>query len=373
MQHKNEKNTSKGIILITSLWIIAILTVFAVSVARQASILIRLASYDVDRQKAYFIAQAGIFRALSEKMLEYKTGMSTGIDALSQSWANNKELFLKREFGEGAYTLWHERPVSGPAPGSPEILYGLMDEQSKLNINIADESTLSNMLVYINADKDQAIEIAGSILSWRGVDSTIAFSSGRLSYGAENDYYKGLYPGYNRKNSNFDHIYELSLVRGITNEIMHKIEPYITVYGNGMININTASTPVLNALIGPAFPGLAQKIDDYRAGPDGVIGTKDDRWFSLGPVIINRERDGLVAIKNLQDAQWYANIYGITTEEYNRIRELATGLNPQLCVSSEVYRARVLAEVKKVKVELQAVYDFTGDKERPKIRFWYQE
>jgi general secretion pathway protein K len=366
-------NTSKGIILITSLWIIAILTVLAVSLARQASISIRLASYDVDRQKAYFIAHAGILRALSEKMLEYKTGMSTEIDALSQPWANNKELFFKRELGEGTYTLWYECPVLNQDKDSSLFMYGLMDEQSKININTADENTLKNILLYIDVEQDQAIEMAGSILDWRDADSATASTPDRLLYGAENDYYQGLSPAYRCKNLDLDHIYELVLVKGFTNEIIDKIKPYITVYGDGRVNINTASAPVLHALFGSAYPRLAQKISDYRAGQDGMIGTKDDRWFSMGPVVIDRGRDGLVEIKNLQDAQWYANIYGITTDEYSRIRELSIGPNPQLCVSSEVYRAQALSEVKKVKVELQVVYDFTSDREMPKVKFWYQE
>jgi general secretion pathway protein K len=363
----------KGIILITSLWIIAILTVFAVSVARQASISVKLASYDVDRQKAYFLARAGMQRSLAEKMLEYKTGMSTEIDALSQSWANNKELFLRRELGEGHYTVYYSYPELVQDKSRQHVLYGLMDEQSRLNINFADENTLINMLNYLDIGEDKAIEIAGSIIDWRDADNIVASSAARLLYGAEDDYYQGLSPAYNCKNADFDYIYELLLVKGVTADIMDKVKPYITVYGNGKTNINTAGVPVLQALIGPAFPDLAEKIARYRSGPDNVIGTKDDRWFSLGSIIIDRARDGLVEIKNLQDAQWYANIHNITTDEYNRIRELAAGISQQFSVNSQTYRARVISEVERVKVELEAVYDFTEDRDSPKIRFWYQE
>jgi type II secretory pathway component PulK len=368
------KNISRqGIILLSALWIISILTILAVSVSRQASMAIKLASYDVDRQKAYLIARAGMLRALSEKMMEYETGMSVDIDALSQSWANNKELFHEHELGEGTYTIYYEYPVLGSGGSGFPVLYGLMDEQSKININTADENTLMNILLYIGLQQNQAMQIAGSIVDWRDSDGTIASSSAGLLYGAENDYYQGLDPAYMCKNADFNHINELSVVRGVTKDIMDKIKPYITVYGNGKVNINTASGPVLNALIGPGFPDLAEKIVDYIAGADKEIATRDDRWFSLGPVVIDRKRDGFVEIKNLQDAQWYANIYGIRTEEYNRLKELASGINPVFSASSDVYRLRVLSEVKKVKVQLEAVYDFTQDKESAKIKFWYQD
>ena len=38
------------------------------------------------------------------------------------------------------------------------------------------------------------------------------------------------------------------LIRGITAEIFKKLKPYITIYGDGQININTAGKEVLTAL-----------------------------------------------------------------------------------------------------------------------------
>ena len=363
----------KGVILITALWIVAILSLFAVTIGRQASISLRLASYDADKRKAYLIARAGMTRALSEKAIEYKTGMSSDIDAFSQPWANNKGLFLRHAFGEGYYTVGYEYPVPEKGREKPLMLYGLMDEQSKININTASEETLMNLLLYFNADEDLALSIAGSIIDWRDPDDIIASSQRGLLYGAENEYYQGLEKPYNCKNAPFENIYELLLVRGVTAEILYKIKPYITVYGNGMININTASEVVLDALMGPAFEGLGAKIARYRQGNDDKIGTKDDSWFSFGAVIVDRGKEGFVEIKNLQDPQWYANIYSVRTEEYNRIRQLLSLTEPTICVASDTYRAVVHAEVNRVKIRLEAVYDFSDKKNLPIIKYWYQE
>jgi general secretion pathway protein K len=362
-----------GVILIASLWIIAILSIFAVSIGRQASVSLKLTSYDTDKRQAYFIARAGIVRALSEKLMEYKTGMSSDIDALSQPWANNKDLFLMRTFGPGYYTIGYEYPVSEQNETREVRLYGLMDEQSKININTASEDTISNLLLYFDVEEDLALSIAGSIIDWRDADSEIASSERGLLYGAEEEYYQSLAQPYSCKNAPFDNIYELLLVKNITPDILSSIKPYITVYGNGMVNINTASEPVLSALMGPDFSGLAAKIVLYRQGDDDIIGTDDDSWFSLGPVIVDRGKQGLVEIKNLQDPQWYANIYGITTEEYNRIKVLISVTEPEICVSSDVYRAIAQADVRKVKVRLEAVYDFSEKNKPPAIKYWYQE
>ncbi|MDD5504714.1 MAG: type II secretion system protein GspK [Candidatus Omnitrophica bacterium] len=363
----------KGVILITSLWIVAILSLFAVTVGRQASISLKLASYETDKRKAFFTARAGIMRALAEKRMEYVLGMSAGIDALSQAWANNESLFRAHAFGPGYYTVSYEYPGLDADGKKPATLYGLMDEQSKININTAVEDTLRGLFMSFIVDEEKALSLAGSIIDWRDADSITASSEKGLLYGAENEYYTGLNPPYECKNAAFDSIYELLLVRGMDDKIFRMIKPYITVYGNGMVNINTAGERVLSALIGEDFPELASKINRYRQGEDGIIGTKDDAWFGFGPEVVDRREDGLVEIKNLQDPDWYANIYSITTDEYNRIRELLSIGAAQICVASDVYRVSAVADVDGVKSRLEAVYMFSDKKNFPTAVFWYQE
>ena len=359
---------NRGVILIAALWIVAILAVFAVSVGRRSAISLKLISYDADSLKAYFIARAGIMRVLAEKNLEYESGLSLDIDALSESWANNKELFDNKSFGSGTYTVGYNYEEES-SDESPPILYGLMDEQSKISINSATKETLANLIGSLDIDETEAEEIAAAIIDWRDEDSKALSEDG--FEGAEDEYYQALTNPYYCKSAAFDNIYELTAVRGIEPKLLNKLTNYITTYGDGKVNINTAGEVVLDALFGPEFPNLSMKIIRFRRGGDDIIGTSDDRWFSFGNALIERE-EGLVEIKNLQDAQWYANIYGITTEEYNRIRELIGSANPQLSVKSTAYRAIVVGEVDRVRARLVAVYELDNE-ESPITRFWYQE
>lgn len=367
------KRHSRGVILITSLWIVSILSLFAVYIGRQTSISLKLVSYDLSRYKAYFIAKAGMQRALSEKAIEYKTGMSSEIDAYSQSWANNSGLFLKRSFSDGYYTIGYKYPGTLTGDRAEAMMYGLLDEQSKVNINFADINTLKELFICLDMKSDKALQMACCVMDWRDEDDIIMSSEEGSLCGAENFYYKGLSPAYECKNSNFDIIYELSLVKGFTNDIIDMLKPYITTYGNGLVNINTASEPVLRALIGPDFPSLASKIIDYRQGEDGLLGTADDAWFAIGPVIIDRGRGGLVEIKNLLEEHWYGNFYGIDTDEYNRIRELVSGTKPLICAASDIYRAFVLSEFDGIKFIAEGVYDFSDKSKPPVTRYWLQE
>ena len=92
-------------------------------------------------------------------------------------------------------------------------------------------------------------------------------------------------PGLTNGGSVLDHIVntrvrfkeELLLIDGMTQETYNGLKDLVTTYGNGGVNINTASADQL-ALLG-MDNDLVKKIQDYRAGEDGIEGTKDDKSF----------------------------------------------------------------------------------------------
>ena len=380
-------SAKKGAILITTLWVVTILTALCVSVAHRSAITLKLSSYQTDKIKSQLIARAGIYKALAIKRLEYKEQRSHTIDAWSQPWANVPEIFKDYIYGEGFYTVSY--PVPGEAKGifskQKTFLHGLSDEASRLNINKASAEMLAQLVTLCDVDEGEAEEIAYCIVDWRDEDSSIGQDPEfERMLGAEDEYYQGLDNPYPCKNSDFAVTEELFLVKGITPEIFYGakdkkgnvsagLKDFITVYTEGEVNINTASERVLSALFAPDFEELPEKIGAYRRGRDGTIGTTDDRWFSVGTYVIERGREGMVEIKNLNEGDWLGNIYGITTEEYNKIKGLVGSGDIKISASSKVYRATVEAEVKKVKSSIEAVYEFDSEKETPVVRFWRQE
>ena len=126
--------------------------------------------------------------------------------------------------------------------------------------------------------------IVNSIKDWLDKDEDLITG---LS-GAESDYYEQLDPPYASKNGPFDHLSEVRLVKGITQELFSGLAEtaglgdYITVYGTeeqnnerfsfpGKININTAALPVLTVLVPPENEDFANLLIDYR---DAVSGTQ---------------------------------------------------------------------------------------------------
>ena len=67
------------------------------------------------------------------------------------------------------------------------------------------------------------------------------------------------------KSGDLDSIDELLLVPGIDATIYERLQPYVTIYGNGSININGADIPVLMSLSASMDKTMAQSIIRYRA------------------------------------------------------------------------------------------------------------
>jgi len=156
----------------------------------------------------------------------------------------------------------------------------MIDEERKININTASATVLEALFQdQASLTPSQAKEIADSIIDWRDTDDV------KRENGAEGAYYQSLPSPYPCKNARFDILEELMLIKGVRPESLQTIRDFITVYGDGRVNINTASYPVLHAL--GVSEILAEKIIRCRTGSDEIEGTEDDEVFSQPSTIIS--------------------------------------------------------------------------------------
>lgn len=265
----------KASILIIAIWSLCILTTFAVYLGygvRQKIVLVKRLD---DRAKLHFIAEAGVKKAIAA----VKKEPEKSYDALKDSWSNNVSLFNDVEVGDGAFNVCYN--YTDEQSGSPETRWGLVDEERKVNINKADLTILKRFFrVSLGFDEVQAQELAASIIDWRDGDSELSIPLGS----AEDSYYRGLSYPYEAKDAEFEALDELLLVKGMNQDVFDRIKNYITIYGSGKVNINTASGVVLLAL------GLNEDIVDeilsFRCGEDGITGTTDDNIFDTPSNIV---------------------------------------------------------------------------------------
>ncbi|MDH5202828.1 MAG: type II secretion system minor pseudopilin GspK [Nitrospirota bacterium] len=134
------------------------------------------------------------------------------------------------------------------------VLLRIEDENSKFNIN---------SIVYSNgALNDEAYHSFVRLLRALGIESGIA---DRIVDWIDPDKEPRLSDSEKAsKNLYLDSIDELLLIPGIDNTIYEKIATYVTIYGDGLININGAEIPVLMSLSDSINKNMAERIVAYR-------------------------------------------------------------------------------------------------------------
>jgi type II secretory pathway component PulK len=166
------------------------------------------------------------------------------------------------------------------AVGDGECSITITEENSRLNVNLLkdkdgklDQTRTEQLLRLIDLlNREQTdlphigYSLVPSIIDWTDSDDLVTnlpFIQ-HENMGAESSYYNKLQVSYRCKNSLLDTTEELLLVKGITQEVFNRICDYVTVYGDGKVNINSASRRVIECLSEKMDVVLAQMIIDRR-------------------------------------------------------------------------------------------------------------
>jgi general secretion pathway protein K len=268
----NNLKSNKASILIIALWSVSFLTTMAVILGfqvRQKLILIKRLE---DRDIVRLIADAGIKKAIASVVSVPQDKYSS----LNQKWSNDSDAFKDVNVGEGRFSVSYEND-------SGTTCFGLIDEESKININKVNAQLIGRLFRLAGLEESEAQDLAMSVIDWRDADSQMSSPTG----GAEDPYYRNLPAPYEAKDAPFESIDELLLVKGVNENIFQKVKKYITIYGNGRVNVNTATKIVLMAV--GYSENIADKIIAYRNGKDSIAATNDDNFFEsiseIGPKI----------------------------------------------------------------------------------------
>ena len=332
----------RGTILITSLWILAILSIFAMGIGFRISIEARLAKYGIDGVRALYLSRAGMYKAM-ELMSKKPAGLPDSIRQCGITLQNDDKpehtlqgMFVNIKLGDGSFTVAHDK--------NP----GISDEERRINLNTNsygttdEETVLVNLLDSLNL---QSLADASTIAANKDIAHAIVMWRTNKDDPTEDNYYESL--GYKRKRADFAAIDELAMVRGVTSQVFDMIKDYVTVYGE-KININTASDKVLLAI--GLSPSIVGQMAQYCNGPDGIAGTKDDMAF--GGVDIESIFSGTVSA---QDTAAVANLKNSFTTTSNYFRIESTGVMTR---SKIVKKIVVIAKKEAGKVILKSYREY---------------
>ena len=262
-----QKNT--GSILILALWSLAVLAALALNLGLGVRQKITLIARLEERVKLRLLTEAGIKKAVG--LLTMDQSLNSFFSAPAKSFLENNELEFKEIALAGGHAEVSYEYEDG-LTGQVSRRFGVMDEEGKLNLNTASVDMLKILLKNVfNWDETRAAALAESVVDWR------EFGEMELSGFYSDGYYENLKDPYPKKNAPFDLPDELLLIQGMDGQLYERLLNYVTIYGEGRVNINTASRPVLLAL--GIEDELVNKILTVRRGPDGVEATKDDYVF----------------------------------------------------------------------------------------------
>jgi len=278
MIQNSSKNSRPGIALVAVLLTIAVLAVIIVEFNYESRIKLHLADNFQLAAKALSCAEAGI--AISMAALRQNNDILSD-EKLSPFFSG----MVRVPVEDGHCTI------------------SIADESGRININALSAPAgqlgrrrvdqmlrLVDLLNYQYGESSPvSYSLIPAMIDWVDSDDDVTLLSfvTRENAGVENDYYQDLPDPYPCKNAPFDVLNELLLVKGMTIEIFQGrpgneskgIEPvdgiqrFLTVYGDGKININEASTTVIQSLSDSIDYALAQNIVEQR---------KFSRYQSIG-------------------------------------------------------------------------------------------
>ncbi len=291
-QLRCHRNNDRGMILILALWTLSLLTILAVSLAGGFHQRINLVARLEARNNIQLIATGGVKKAIALLNRELEKNSFVVSPELKSALYNNDVMFQTIQIAEGLvdvdYQFWD-------GIGSATLTrYGVVAEEGKINLNTVDMRTLKELIKYIfDWDDLAAGNLAASIIDWReyGENEAQGFYS--------DDYYSNLKDPYPPKNASFELLDELLLVKGVSPEILEQLSRFVTIYGSGKVDINTAPRPVLLAL--GLNHELVDKILLVRRGTDGIEATADDHVF-LRTYDIASELAQFVELKDFETA-----------------------------------------------------------------------
>ena len=246
----------RGSLLIITLWMVAILSVFAVAIARYLSTEIRVTKYRLAREEAKTLARSGVYLAMER----LKQDAEEGVD-----WAEDDWSFVPS-------APWVVSPTATeqePSPEGDRVEISITDEERRLDLNA--ETTTKEFI-------DAVAGVPGigqPIVNYHDPAKQQDEDQPEVSYYAKNGSIRSL-----------DELLDIPEVRQKMQEnpvALSALFEQATVYTEGHVNVNTASEQVLLAIKTPLIAqgflteGVIQAFVQRRGvGADGELGGPDD-------------------------------------------------------------------------------------------------
>jgi competence ComEA-like helix-hairpin-helix protein len=304
-----------GSILVGVLWCMVLLSVLVIGVLHTARMDLLVVKNYGDRVQAHYLALAGVERAKALLYQDVVTRQQTGKNHTGSLYDDSKD-FKDVPLGRGKFRVFH-RATQENGGG---IVYGVTDEESRLNINVATANELTNF-TGITSD------IIGAIMTWRSGSTQDPSTQG----GANSEYYMSLRPPYMARNAPFQTVRELLMVRGVTSDLLLGNDQN----QNGFLDVDNPSDREFDSALLPLppKPGWAASLtvsdtdkDVDASGKDRVNPqTADQGALSAIPGITQEIAQAIVSYRGRNQLTTLDDLLSVTAGNQNQ----GNGNNPQ--------------------------------------------
>lgn len=334
------RQRQEGAALIVALWVLLTLSLLIGAFAYDMHIEAGIASYYRKRFKAQYLARAGVEYA---KLLLAKS-MHDPQNAIAKDKNDEDFLLNAIRFSRGAAIKGMSRDL-----GEGSFTIDLVEEEGRRNVNKLTDEDWEELLDQANVPEDKWTELIDCFADW--VDTKAIPGTHRMNgAGSDDPFY--VERGYQCHQAPLDTVDELCLIKNFDNKIVYGGPPdkvggkpylgiaqWLTVWGDGKVNINIASKEVLLTLPG-MDETMVNQLLQYRNGADQIAGTKDDGFDSI---------DQAMAIAGLPES-----------------------LKDKITTTDKRYlRIKSIGEVDKVRSGIWCIMQVTDDKMTPV--FWREE
>jgi general secretion pathway protein K len=265
----------------------------------------------------------------------------------------------------------------------------IVDEDAKININMGAANEIAHIrlakelmslmgpITYdpLFSQRDSTgnfndrLSICSAIIDWADPDEQLYscdLTNAPSTNAVEDSWYQLLQKPYRRKNAPYDSLEELHMVRGMTDDFWSTFvdpEPtnpkkrLITVWGQGVINVNSASPLTLYAVVCSGAP-TADLCTDPTQMPLFVMGLTMGQGITMGAPLFGSPKDFIATMEGKGTLGPLLTVMGMKPVKFQSESDFAKSISTQSKVFS-VYAVGVVKGYKReVRVKIHTVVDF---------------
>ena len=207
----------------------------------------------------------------------FQDALESDFDSLHEAWSDSKILSAEAESMFEGYRL----DIQVTDHSGKIQINQIVDEEG--NFDEEQKELLAGLLISENFDiePEEVEDILDAIKDWIDEDNEVT------RFGAEDSYYQALDPPYSCRNGPLESLEELLFIKGITRELFYGnsentgISEYLSVHGEGKVNINTADPLILLSLSDQIDEDMVLNMVEYRENEENDL--KDSNWYKQVP------------------------------------------------------------------------------------------